>query len=685
MNLSRNVLDAPPGDDQRLAKWLVMIIIVALLAGGGWLFWAREGIRREILGGRLSKASALYVVRNPRAFSLGGVRSISDPAAAILSGGGQTLSLPGLEELSDGPGHLALARRLVEQPEELNLWELRMVSDGAAEILSHKTGKIRMGKLEEFQGGPGHLALARRLCQQDVSTGFRGLKRMADPVADLLSQQQEDLYLPALKELGDGPGHLALAKKILLERDGAWSPIFSSLESFTPDVAELLSQTSGRLELGLATLSVEMARVLSQHRGYELQLNGLESLSVEVATALSRHSGQLRLGGLRELSPATAEALSLHHNWIVFDVLTELSPAAAEALSTGQNRGLIFTSIDELTEEVAIALGKGEGALLFPSLASVTSAVARGLSHRRGTLSLGFVSSLSEDEAEALDDHVGDLVLSFVTSLSDASAAALARHQGPISFGSLVEFPAGPGHLALLEKIVSPSNKGTGQFSIAGLTPRRGPARGTSLDFSGLESLPQEVAQVLSKKQLKTLNLSGLKHLSEGSAVALSHFDGTLNLRGLDSLSTAVAEALSHHVGELNLGGLSSLTDEVAEALGQHQGSLALSGVTSPSDTQVEILSEVDGGLTLGLRSLSPEAARALSKHVGRLHLSGLKSLSLAAAEALAEHDGDLFLYTLESFSDAAAKALSRHKDLRLLLFQLPESAAAILRAAGHK
>lgn len=666
MNLSRNVTEsspggASPGGAPLLAKWLVWLIIVALLAGGGWYYWAREEISKEILGGRLSKASALYVVRNPGAYSLGGVRFISDPAAVVLSGGSKALWLPGLEELSDGPGHLAIASRLVEQPGELKLLGLRMVSDGAAEILSHKTDKIRMPVLEELQGGPGHLALARRLCQKDVGFRFRGLKRMADPVADLLSQQQGDLYLPALEELGDGPGHLALAKKML--RDGRIPGVgtFSSLKSLPPAVAELLSQYSGRLDLGLATLSVDIAKILSQHRGPELQLNRLESLSVEAATALSRHGGRLRLGGLWELSEASAKALSGHQNLVVFDVLTELSPAAAEALSTGQNRGLIFTSIHELTEEVAIALGKGEGNLSLPNLAWLPPEVARGLSHRRGRLDLGLVSEISEDSAEALGGHVGDLVLGFVETLSDASAAALARHQGPILFGSLVEISVEPGHLALLDRIVSQPYPGSdGPVTVT--TSKRTPRGARVLDFSTLEHLPEEAAQVLSKAQHRTLNLSGLKRLSIGSAVALSQY-----------------------IGRLQLDGLSFLSDEVAEALGQHQGQLVLSALTSPSDTQVESLSEVDGLLSLGLTSLSPAAARALSKHVGRLSLARLESLSLSAAEALAQHDGDLLLYGLRDLSDAAAKALSRHPDLGLLRSKLPESAAAILLEAGHR
>ena len=86
-----------------------------------------------------------------------------------------------------------------------------------------------------------------------------------------------------------------------------------------------------------------------------------------------------------------------------------------------------------------------------------------------------------------------------------------------------------------------------------------------------------------------------------------------------------------------------------------------------------------------GLTSLSDATAEALSHHEhGALLLRGLTSLSETAAESLSQHDGEIWLDSLRVLSDAAAEALSSHRNL-VNLHNVPESARAILRKAGHR
>jgi len=74
--------------------------------------------------------------------------------------------------------------------------------------------------------------------------------------------------------------------------------------------------------------------------------------------------------------------------------------------------------------------------------------------------------------------------------------------------------------------------------------------------------------------------------------------------------------------------------------------------------------------------------------HKGPLSLEGLTKLSDQAAEGLAKHKDTLSLKGLTELSDAAAQSLAKKEpkfdSFDINLDNLPESAADILRAAGH-
>ena len=89
------------------------------------------------------------------------------------------------------------------------------------------------------------------------------------------------------------------------------------------------------------------------------------------------------------------------------------------------------------------------------------------------------------------------------------------------------------------------------------------------------------------------------------------------------------------------------------------------------------------------LHSKADGQAESLSLHDGDLHLDGLTELTDAAAESLSKHEGSLSLPGLTELSDAAAESLAKKKpkfnSYALRLDNLPESAAQILRDAGHE
>ena len=135
---------------------------------------------------------------------------------------------------------------------------------------------------------------------------------------------------------------------------------------------------------------------------------------------------------------------------------------------------------------------------------------------------------------------------------------------------------------------------------------------------------------------------------------------------------------------------LTKITDEMAKNLCSNEGALYLDGLTDLSDIVAELLSKSDFELSLdGLTELSDAAAESLGKHQGAwFSLNGLAVLSDTAAERLSEVKGRLYLDEefLTALSDAAAQSLSKRDadNLFINLDNLPESAAQILRDAGH-
>ena len=127
------------------------------------------------------------------------------------------------------------------------------------------------------------------------------------------------------------------------------------------------------------------------------------------------------------------------------------------------------------------------------------------------------------------------------------------------------------------------------------------------------------------------------------------------------------------------------LTKEIAEQFLVDVDSVDLTGFTAIEDDAAESLNKREIYLGLdSLTDLSDAAAENLSKHKGHLGLGSLTKLSDDAAESLSKHEGDLNLLNLTELSDTAAQHLAKHSKLTLNLDNLPESAAKILRDAGH-
>lgn len=161
----------------------------------------------------------------------------------------------------------------------------------------------------------------------------------------------------------------------------------------------------------------------------DLDLSHLQVLPPDVAELLTQTSGIIRLNGLKSLSPAAAASLSQPDCFIELDGLVELPAETAAALITPTSpRGLSLRSLEDISDEVAEIIGQHTGSLELAGLDSLSDRQIELLAANRGHLGLSGLKQLSTRTAQALGKHPGTLRLNGVTSLSPEAAAALAQH-----------------------------------------------------------------------------------------------------------------------------------------------------------------------------------------------------------------------------------------------------------------
>ena len=529
----------------------------------------------------------------------------------------------------------------------------------------------------------------------------------------------------------------AAAAGVIASSDDCDDLILDGLTEVSDAAAAHLGQHQGILDLnGLTEISIAQAESLSKHEGESLDLGGLLKLSDAAAEILSKYKGSLGLRGLTEISDAAAESLSKHEGESLgLRGLTKLADAAAVQLGSHNNlhtstkikrqirkaistrneqvRNSTKTGQTALTKKQAVKLRKlfrskdADNVLIAVKLIDASEAT---LDDIIDVLSFSVLSLLVNTWDIGVWNALAPLLLSYPDAKREFTELANKRIYQQSKYGFIEDFYRDVTKpLALLDLRINPGElngltslsdaaaecltKHDGRLHLNGLTSISDAAvvilskHKCDLYLDGLTDLSDAAAESLTKHEGR-LYLRGLTSLSDAAAESLSKYEGYLDL-WLTSLSDAVAESLSKYEGDLDLSGLTKISDAAAKSLGKHKGNLDLWGLTSLSDVAVEALSSHEGGLKLGLTELSVAAAASLGKLRRNLNLDGLTELSVAAATSLGQHKyGHLNLWDLTSLSDAAAEGLAIRKrkltDSHIRLSELPESAAKILRDAGH-
>ncbi|MDB4311569.1 hypothetical protein OAF87_02730 [Akkermansiaceae bacterium] len=252
----------------------------------------RDTLRLDGLA-ELSDAALESLCKNQGSRSLGGLTELSDSAVKILSNHKGELSLDGLTELSD-----ADAESLSKHEGGLALNGLTELSDTAAESLSRHQGTIDLGSLAKINS-PSLAAVMRE-------------PELFLSVTNLLPDVASELWeAKALKEYQEETGY-----------DGMLD--LPALKELSLDTLKVLVGYSGHLNIGIESLSVDEARVLSEFSGAGLSLSEVAVISDQVAEALAEcKADHLILSGLTSLSDAAAESLSKHEGELNLDGLTD--------------------------------------------------------------------------------------------------------------------------------------------------------------------------------------------------------------------------------------------------------------------------------------------------------------------------------------------------------------------------
>ena len=623
----------------------------------------------------------------------------------------------------------------------LALHGLKSLSDTAAKALKPLHCNLGLHGLTSLSN-----VAAQALAQHIHYIGLNGLKSLSDAAALALAQHKEKIDLEGLTVLSDSPGHIALAKNLVLHSRGYIN--LPSLTSISDSAAEVLMNFDGeKLHcgkdnfLGKKLRKARRKQVIANIKASLFKTpdewqNGHIVLSKPPAKPL-KGTGAERYGfrGVNWWFPNNVcdwflQRLDKAHKTTISNLGACISREAFELLHSKSSDWIWLVEVEK-------SASKEQEATTKESVKKV--AASAGLSREQLEAKL---NRLSEMVDQGNLDLAADMIAGFGGPwLYEALlAGAFISAECELRPGKVLKRFKEYSQIIMLLAIANlPRNASVDKtlnrqakmlvdvtednFEVTAQLAARLPAlRPKKIDFGWEFTMPNlsvEAASFLSCYQGE-LNLLGLRSLSDEAAKSLAEHKGGLNLGGLKSLSDEAAKSLAEHKGGLNLGGLKSLSDEAAKSLAEHEGSLDLGGLRSISDQAAKSLAKHEGGLGLGsITSLSDAAALALGRHVGDLYLGGLKELNITTAralakhkgalvlawerwpgtweglsklnveimQALAEHKGDLNLAGLKKLNDASAEALARHEgelNLRSITSLSDASAQALGNHKGH-
>jgi hypothetical protein len=349
--------------------------------------------------------------------------------------------------------------------------------------------------------------------------------------------------------------------------------------------------------------------------------------------------------------------------------------------TAGKKINISLKGLENIPDNVAIALGKHFGDVTFNDLIELNDIAASNLINLNGKIYFEKLESISDTTAEILSKHKKKIYFDNLSSLSDSAALSFINNKTQITLKA-EKFESLSVNVAKLFVINTPYKNSSlfGDiievlrfYSLKNITKEiafeLSKFKG-ELSFRSLEDISSESANELAKHKGPIIYLGGIKTINDDVASILSNYNGEiLNLYSLISISDLAAAELSKYKGELHLGGLITISSVSAKKLAKHKGKkLSLVGLKNISEEVAIELSKHNGSLNLnGLTSLSEEVAIALSNHVGNLQLNNIISITENAAEAFSKSNSNsIEFHRLKDISESIKAKLKTNSKIFL-------------------
>ncbi len=406
----------------------------------------------------------------------------------------------------------------------LPLFSLRKLSARQAEDISRFHGHSLLLWSLETLDEPQAKALTKFRGDWNYSEiDMRGLASLSSRSALALTEFPGDnIVLDGLKRINDS---LALA----LKRLDVETLSLNGLERLTLNQAQSLGAFSGeRLSLdGLSSLTTLQARALAGFAGAALSLKGINMTDDVVMSELAAFRGQiLDLSSLKYLSEGQAKVLAKYSgSELRLSGLTDMSDTQAEVFGEALVQGLYLDGIKWLSDSQIARLSRFSGKTLsLSSLNKIDISAFRLFSGNN--LYLTGLTELSEKKVGALLNNRARMVwLNSAVNVSDKNFAALSQSD---SVGLIL-----PEVTSLRRIPLQLLMNWRGGLEFPNVTefdelflPALAAWDGNALHFAGVRELQRGQSQALSEFNCATLQLSGLRGLTDNDIQNLIKYRG---------------------------------------------------------------------------------------------------------------------------------------------------------------
>jgi hypothetical protein len=204
-------------------------------------------------------------------------------------------------------------KAVAKRDSDLN--EYTKIEESAAEVLAKYNGYVQLNGISQLSE-----PLAQVFAKHKGGLSLSGISTLSDEIASLLSNRRGSIELNGLKNLSkESARHLTLCPQALY---------LNGLADISDELLAIL--TKHKEVLGLIAfnkLSLENAKLFSEHQGGGLFLGDFKRLSPDIARVLARHSGHLSLG-IEDISDEVIDIFSAREEGAYISNLYDIDEVA---------------------------------------------------------------------------------------------------------------------------------------------------------------------------------------------------------------------------------------------------------------------------------------------------------------------------------------------------------------------